>query len=62
MPPSQVAARTRQTGAWHHFAIHELADVEARLAYLREADVRITNMEVAEPDLEEVFVKVMNKQ
>ena len=62
LPPSQVAARTRQTGAWHHFAIHELADVEARLAYLREADVRITNMEVAEPDLEEVFVKVMNKQ
>ena len=61
LPPSLAAGRSRQTGQWHHFAINHLAEVEVRLAGLREADVRITNMEVAEPDLEEVFVKVMNR-
>ncbi|MEQ1517568.1 MAG: ABC transporter ATP-binding protein [Usitatibacteraceae bacterium] len=61
LPPSQIAVRTRQVGAWHHFAIHDLAEVETRLAGLREAGARITNMEVAEPDLEEVFVKLMHK-
>ena len=59
--PSQLAVRTRQIGAWHHFAIHDLAEVETKLAGLRQAGAHITNMEVAEPDLEEVFVKLMNK-
>ena len=61
LPPSQAALRTRQEGSWHHFAIHDLAEVETKLAGLREAGAHITNMEVAEPDLEEVFVKVMNR-
>lgn len=61
LPPSQVAVRTRQQGAWHHFTIHDLAEVETRLAGLREAGARITNMEVAEPDLEEVFLNVMHR-
>ena len=61
LPPSQAVLRTRQQGTWHHFAIHDLAEVETKLAGLREAGAHITNMEVAEPDLEEVFVKVMNK-
>ena len=61
LPPSQVAARTRQVGAWHHFAIHDLAEVEVLLAGLRSAGVHITNMEVAEPDLEEVFLNVMHR-
>ena len=61
LPQSQIAIRTSQHGAWHHFAIHDLAEVETKLAGLREAGAHITNMEVAEPDLEEVFVKVMNK-
>ena len=61
LPPSQTALRTRQEGSWHHFAIHDLAEVETKLAGLREAGAHITNMEVAEPDLEEVFVKVMNR-
>ena len=61
LPVTQMASRTRQAGAWHHFAIHDLAEVETRLAALREAGAHITSMEVAEPDLEEVFVNVMNK-
>jgi ABC-2 type transport system ATP-binding protein len=61
LPLSQVAMRTRQQGAWHHFTIHDLAEVETRLAGLREAGAHITNMEVAEPDLEEVFLNVMHR-
>lgn len=61
LPSSLIAARTRQAGAWHHFAIHDLAEVEARLAALRSAGVHVTNMEVAEPDLEEVFLKLMHR-
>lgn len=61
LPHSLVSVQTKQWGAWHHFAIHDLAEVETKLAAMREAGVRVTNMEVAEPDLEEVFVNVMNK-
>ena len=61
LPASQIAARTGQAGAWHQFAIHDLTEVETRLAALREAGAHITHMEVAEPDLEEVFVNLMNK-
>ena len=61
LPHSLVSVQTKQLGAWHHFAIHDLAEVETKLAAMREAGVRVTNMEVAEPDLEEVFVNVMNK-
>ncbi len=46
---------------WHHFAIHEYADVERHLAALRTNGAIISKMEVAEPDLEEVFLKVMRK-
>ncbi len=61
LPEALAATRTKQAGAWHHFAIHDYQDVEAMLARLREGGAQITNMEVTEPDLEEVFVKVMNK-
>ena len=45
----------------HHFAIHEYADVERYLVALRTNGAIISKMEVAEPDLEEVFLKVMHK-
>ena len=60
-PPSMVASRTKQDGAWHFFEIHDYAEVEARLAQLRNAGAHIVNLEVAEPDLEEVFVKLMHR-
>ncbi len=55
------ASTIDQENAWHHFAIHEYADVERYLAALRQAGAVIVKMEVTEPDLEEVFLKVMNK-
>ncbi len=59
LPTALIAARTKQRGAWHHFSIHDYHEVEATLARLREAGAVIANMEVAEPELEEVFVKIM---
>jgi ABC-2 type transport system ATP-binding protein len=46
-------------GEWHQFSMHEYADVERTLCKLREAGATIVKLEVTEPDLEEVFLKVM---
>ncbi len=61
LPESLAARLTKQSGAWHQFAIHDYADVEQLLVQLREAGVVIERLEVSEPDLEEVFLKVMGK-
>jgi len=61
LPPSLTVKRVKQTGAWHYFSIPDYAEVEALLGEFRQRGVAIQKMEVAEPDLEEVFLKVMNK-
>ncbi|MGH8695117.1 MAG: ABC transporter ATP-binding protein [Burkholderiales bacterium] len=43
----------------HTFKLAEYADVETALAELRTAGCRILEMEVIQPDLEEVFVQIM---
>lgn len=61
LPQSLVAKRVKQIAAWHYFSIHDYAEVEPLLGDFRQLGVNIEKMEVAEPDLEEVFLKVMNK-
>ena len=61
LPAIMRANRTKQDGAWHCFEIHDYAEVETRLAQLRNGGAHITNLEVTEPDLEEVFVKLMHR-
>jgi ABC-2 type transport system ATP-binding protein len=61
LPAPLQALRTRGEDAWHWFPLHDYREVEGLLARLREGGAAITNLEVTEPDLEEVFVKVMNK-
>jgi ABC-2 type transport system ATP-binding protein len=61
LPHAIVPLRAKQDGAWHHFSIHDYNEVESTLARLREAGAAITHMEVAEPELEEVFVKIMHQ-
>ncbi len=61
LPPGLLAMRSRQQGAWHCFEVQEVAEVELKLAELRRSGARIVNLEVAEPDLEEVFVKLMHR-
>ncbi len=61
LPASLAATRLKQEGAWQHFSIHDLREVETLLARLREAGCSITHMEVTEPELEEVFIKIMHQ-
>ena len=43
----------------HTFKLGEYAEVETALAELRAAGARILEMELVQPDLEEVFVQIM---
>jgi ABC-2 type transport system ATP-binding protein len=61
LPSSLMPLRKKQTGAWHQFEIHDYSEVETLLARLRESGAVISNLEVTEPELEAVFVKIMNQ-
>lgn len=57
---AELQARSRQAeGGWTEFVLHDLAEVEPLLATLRTSGVAVRRMEVTEPDLEEVFLHVM---
>ncbi|MBL8521152.1 MAG: ABC transporter ATP-binding protein [Betaproteobacteria bacterium] len=60
--PAPVAREARKSeGHWHTFALHDTTEVESRLRWLREAGVTPSAIEVSEPDLEDVFVKLMHR-
>jgi ABC-2 type transport system ATP-binding protein len=61
LPSALLPARAKQDGAWHHFSIRDYDEVEGLLARMREVGAHITNMEVTEPELEDVFVKIMHQ-
>ena len=48
-------------GGWVDFAFDSYTEVEALLARLREAGAGLVEMRLGEPDLERVFVEVMNR-
>jgi ABC-2 type transport system ATP-binding protein len=57
---TDLASRARHADdGWIEFVLHDLAEVEPLLATLRATGVSIRRMEVTEPDLEEVFLHVM---
>jgi ABC-2 type transport system ATP-binding protein len=58
--PAELAEQaTRDAAGWHRIPVSGAAQVEVSLARLRESGVLISHLEVAEPELEEVFVKIM---
>ncbi|HAF55314.1 MAG TPA: ABC transporter ATP-binding protein [Thauera sp.] len=48
-------------GGWVEFGFDSYADVEMLLARVRDAQAGLTEMQLGEPDLERVFVEVMNR-
>jgi len=58
LPPA-LAARARITGRIVQIAAHDAAEVEATLAALRAAAVRVEDLEIGHADLEDVFVQIM---
>ncbi len=61
--PAGLAARATAdaAGGWR-IPIEDLARIEEALAELRLAGAQIESLEVAEPELEQVFVKIMHRE
>jgi ABC-2 type transport system ATP-binding protein len=58
--PATLAADAVDEGAgWWRLPVTDISRVENALARLREAGAAVANLEVSEPELEEVFVKIM---
>jgi ABC-2 type transport system ATP-binding protein len=58
LPPA-LAAQARVTGRIVQLKAHDAAEVEAHLAALRAAGVRVEDLEIGRADLEDVFVEIM---
>jgi ABC-2 type transport system ATP-binding protein len=61
LPAPLAASATREASGWWRIPIADIAHVEDALRTLREAGVAVASLEVAEPELEEVFVKTMRR-
>jgi ABC-2 type transport system ATP-binding protein len=59
LPPG-LASRARVTGRIAQLQAHDAAEVETLLAALREARVRVEDLEIGRADLEDVFVEIMS--
>lgn len=57
--PPDLAAHARVTGRIAQVAAHDAAEVEAILARLRSANVRVEDLEIGRADLEDVFLAIM---
>ena len=58
--PAALAPQARITGRIVQLKVREAADVERSLAALREAGVKIEDLEIGRADLEDVFLEIMN--
>jgi ABC-2 type transport system ATP-binding protein len=62
LPPALKPSALAEADGWWRIPLKDLAQVEDALARLRQAGARVASMEVAEPELEEVFVKIMRRE
>ena len=61
LPPA-LAAQARVTGRIVELPAHDPAEIERHLATLREAGVKVEDLEIRKADLEDVFIALMNGQ
>jgi ABC-2 type transport system ATP-binding protein len=59
LPPVLAARAVAEEGGWMRLPVERLEAVETTLAAIREAGARLERLEVAEPELEAVFVRIM---
>jgi ABC-2 type transport system ATP-binding protein len=62
LPDALRARATQDEAGWWRVPVEDAAHVENALASLRQAGVAVESLEVAEPELEEVFVKIMRRE
>ena len=60
LPPA-LRAQARVTGRIAQIKAHDAAEVEQLLAALRQAGVRVEDLEIGRADLEDVFVQIMGE-
>jgi ABC-2 type transport system ATP-binding protein len=60
LPPA-LASQARITGRIVELQTHDAADIERLLALLRQSRVTVEDLEIRRPDLEDVFIALMNK-
>ena len=61
--PAELAASARpEPGGWWRIPVEDVAHVENALARMRAAGAQVASLEVAEPELEEVFVRIMRRE
>ncbi|HXS51897.1 MAG TPA: ABC transporter ATP-binding protein [Usitatibacter sp.] len=61
LPGALLADAAPEAGGGWRIPIADMAHVERSLAQLREAGAAVESLEVAEPELEEVFVRIMRR-
>jgi ABC-2 type transport system ATP-binding protein len=61
LPPA-LAARARVTGRVVQLKAHDAAEVERDLGVLRQAGVRVEDLEIGRADLEDVFLEIMGER
>jgi len=62
LPPSLAATARDEGGGWWRIPVQDSAHVEDALAKLRAAGAAVESLEVAEPELEQVFLKIMRQR
>jgi ABC-2 type transport system ATP-binding protein len=62
LPATLAEGAADEGGGWWRLPVAEVAQVESALARLREAGATVANLEVSEPELEDVFVKIMRRE
>jgi len=62
LPAALAKGATRDAGGAWRIPIADVAHVEQALRTLRAAGAAVASLEVAEPELEEVFVKIMRRE
>ncbi len=60
--PAPLVAAARVTGRIVELPAHDPAEIERHLATLREAGVKVEDLEIRKADLEDVFIELMNGQ
>lgn len=62
LPASLASQATAEPGGYWRIPIEDLAHVELALAKLREAGAAVASLEVTEPELEQVFLRIMRRE
>ncbi|MCW5598226.1 MAG: ABC transporter ATP-binding protein, partial [Nitrosomonas sp.] len=62
LPAALQSWPTSSSEGFHYFKMENYPQIELLLAMLRQENIQVLEMQLQQPDLEEVFVKIMGAQ